>query len=113
MTFVGLGMVLATLALAGAFYNNGAVNPTSGYANTTLFTYTVCYQLSDGQSAPDAYVDIYRGSTLWDSRMMAFLIINRIVYYTYTTTLPAGGNYGFLFRTFDDSTDLTSGPTVS
>jgi len=100
MAILGLVAALAVLAFAGSFYNDEDVSPDNGYANTTLFTYSVSYQLSDGQSAPDAYVDIYTGTTLCSSHMMSVANIqNHIVYYTYTTTLPAGSNYSFGFRT--------------
>jgi len=110
----GLVATLAVLAFAGAFYNDEDVTPDTGYASTTLFTYSVSYQLSQDQSAPDAYLDIYTDSTLWVSHMMSVTSINNnIVYYHYTRTLPAGSSYSFGFHTFDDSTNLTLGPTVN
>jgi len=113
ITFVGFGMALAALAFAGSFYGDGTVWPTSGYANSTLFTYAIAYDLSPGQNPPVAYVDIYRGSTYWESNMMAIAgIDSAVVYYFYTRTLPAGSDYAFGFHTVDDSTILTLGPTV-
>lgn len=106
---------LASLAFAGYFTSEGFVIPTSGQASSTLFTYGVQYQMAEDQDdAPNAYVCIYTGSTLWDKKLMGVLdITNKLVTYLYQTTLPAGSNYGFRFETFDDSTILTLGPTVN
>ena len=115
ITIVGLAMALAVLAFGGHFTSQGMVVPTSGQANSTLFTYGVQYQMDEDQdNAPDAYVCIYTGSTLWDEELMGILDIhNKVVTYLYQRTLPAGSNYSFLFQTFDSSTIKTLGPTVS
>ena len=120
MAIVGLVAALAVLAFAGSFCTDsescdiGHVNPTSGYANSTIFTYTVDYVLSPGQEeAPDVYVDIFKGDTVGWSQMMTNTYVGSImVKYSYQTTLPAG-DYGFRFRTFDDMTLKFLGPTVS
>jgi len=110
---VGLVAALAVLAFAGSFYNEGAVSPTSGRANMTIFTYTVQYALSPGQDPPDVYADITKGGVPYGSYMMAIVHIGSIIVdYSYQTTLPAGTDWGFQFRTEDDTTLAHLGPSV-
>jgi len=110
----GLIAALAVLAFAGSFYNQGAVSPTTGYANETIFTYTVQYALSPGQDPPDVYVRITKGGATWGRYMMSIVHIGSIVVdYSYQTTLsPAGDDWGFRFETVDDTTLAHAGPIV-
>jgi len=117
---IGSLMALAVLALAGSFCTDdsscdtGQVSPTSGQADSTIFTYTVDYVLSPGQDPPDVYLDIYRGGSVWRTRMMSVAHIGSVyVSYFYQTTLPEGNNYGFRFRAPDDTTLVHTGPTVN
>jgi len=120
MAIVGLIAALAVLAFAGSFCTDsescdtGHVDPTTGDANSTTFTYKVDYVLSPGQEdAPDVYVDIFEGDTVSWSYMMVNTYVGSIfAKYSYQTTLPAGDDYGFRFRTLGDMTPTSLGPTV-
>ena len=117
----GLIAALAVLAFAGSFCTNneppchtGNVSPANGYANETIFTYTIGYALSPGQDPPDVYVHITKGGVQQGSYMMSIEHIGSIIVdYRYQTTLSlAGTDWGFWFSTVDDTTPAYAGPIV-
>lgn len=104
--------LLASLAFAGYFTSDGWVLPTWGYANDTEFTWEVHYSLGEEQPVPTCYVWIWDGEELLGWYGMAFNTFDRVVFYTYKSTLPAGTDNSYKFTTVDDSTITQFGPDV-
>lgn len=109
----GAVAILAAAALAGWFWNNGRVLPPWGYGDSTEFTWSVEYQLSDEQEVPNCYLKVFDGEWQIGRYMMGVTQVDvGIVYYSYKMTLSTGDQYTYQFVTFDDSTLVQFGPTV-
>ena len=109
-----IGAGIAVWALAGSLNDDGAVSPTYGYKNMSLFTYTVTYTLDPNEEPPDVIVIGYLGGNKEWEQMMSYQVIGEIyVHYTYTTTLPYTGNWSFKFQVVDGETShMYPGPYV-
>ena len=109
----GVVAILATAALAGWFWNDGRVLPPWGYGDSTEFTWSVEYQLSEGQEVPNCYLKVFDGEWQRGRYMMGVVQVELgIVYYSYSMTLPTGDEYTYQFETSDDSTNVQFGPIV-
>lgn len=120
ITAIAVCMVaaIASSASAGYFIGDGWVAPSQGYADYTIFTYYVLYQLENQEEPPNVQHGLWDGESgiwAWTDMQVTRLPDEVCCYWRSTWLYYSSEGWWFRFQTWGppfQETNTQSGPTV-